>query len=132
MLAPPRGAVRRPRRSWAWGSVGLASNLGERALGEVEQLLVLFVVVLGGAGKPADLFRQGKDLPGELEQLLVLALLLLNRLPLLVGEHLALRVGPVLADHHEGREEDRFERDDHRQQAEGVLLDAEADPQAEP
>jgi hypothetical protein len=45
---------------------------------------------------------------------------------------LTLRVGPVLADHHERREKDRLERDDHRQQAKWVVLDAEADPAAEP
>jgi len=39
---------------------------------------------------------------------------------------------PVLADQDEGREEDRLERDDHRQQAVRVLLDAEPDPAAEP
>ena len=56
----------------------------------------------------------------------------LHRPPGLIGDDLAPGVGAVLADHHEGREEDRLERDDHRQQAEGVLLDAEADPAAEP
>src|SRR3954451_7705151 len=80
----------------------------------------------------ADLFGQLQDLAREVEQLLVLLVFLLDRLPLLVGENLSLGVRPVLADHHEGREEDRLERDDHGQQAEGVLLDAEADPAAEP
>ena len=69
---------------------------------------------------------------GELEEPAVLLILLLDRLPLLVGDDLALGVGAVLADHHEGREEDRLERDDHRQQPEGVVLDAEPDPAAEP
>jgi hypothetical protein len=50
----------------------------------------------------------------------------------LVGDDLPFRVGAVLADHYEGREEDRLERDDHRQEAVGVLLNAEADPAAEP
>src|SRR4029077_353867 len=66
------------------------------------------------------------------EQLLVLLVLFLDRLPLLVRDHLTLRVGSVLADHHEGRKEDRLERHDHRQQAVRVLLDAEPDPAAEP
>jgi hypothetical protein len=57
---------------------------------------------------------------------------LLDGLPLLVGDYLTLRLGPVLADHHEGREEDRLERDDHRQQPVWVALDAERDPAAEP
>ena len=64
----------------------------------------------------------------ELEQLLVLPVLFLHGLPLLVGDRLPLLVGTVLADHHEGREEDRLERDDHRQQAVRVVLDAEPDP----
>src|SRR3954447_2746326 len=80
----------------------------------------------------ADLFGQLQDLAREVEQLLVLLVFLLDRLPLLVGENLSLGVRPVLADHHERGEEDRLERDDHGQQAEGVLLDAEADPAREP
>ena len=75
---------------------------------------------------------QVEDLARKIEQLLVLLVLFLDRMPLLVGDHLTLRVGPVLADQHEGREEDRLERDDHRQQAVRVVLDAEPDPAAEP
>jgi hypothetical protein len=56
-----------------------------------------------------DRLRQLEDLIGELEQLLVLRVFLLDDLPLLVRDHLTLRVGSVLADHHEGREEDRLE-----------------------
>ena len=48
------------------------------------------------------------------------------------GDHLALRVRAVLADQHEGREENRLEGDDHGQQAVRILLDAEADPAGEP
>jgi hypothetical protein len=51
---------------------------------------------------------------------------------LLLGDHLAFGVRAVLADQDECRHEDRFERDDHRQQTEWVLLDAEPDPAAEP
>jgi hypothetical protein len=76
--------------------------------------------------------RQLEDLVREREQLLVLLILLLHGLPLLIGEHLTLRVRSVLTDHHERREEDRLERDDHRQQPERVMLDAEPDPAAEP
>src|SRR5262249_31116664 len=78
---------------------------------EVEQLLALAILVIG-----------------QLEQLLVLAILLLHGPPLLIGYYLALRFRAVLADHHEGGEEDRLERHDHRQEAERILLDAEADP----
>jgi hypothetical protein len=49
-----------------------------------------------------------------------------------VRHDLSFRVGAVLADHHEGREEDRLERDDHRQQAVRILLGTEPDPKAEP
>jgi hypothetical protein len=48
-------------------------------------------------------FRQLEDLVREVEQLHVLFVLFLDRLPLQVGHHLTLRVGPVLADHHERR-----------------------------
>jgi hypothetical protein len=75
---------------------------------------------------------QLEDLVGEVEQLEVLRVLLLDQLPLLVGGHLAGRVGSVLADHHERREDDRLQRDDHREQPDRVGLDAEADPGAEP
>jgi hypothetical protein len=51
---------------------------------------------------------------------------------LLVGDHLSLRVRAVLADHDERREEDRLERHDHGQEAEGIVLDPEPDPAAEP
>jgi hypothetical protein len=47
-----------------------------------------------------------QDLIGELQQLLVL-LLLLDGLPPVVGQDLAFLVGPVLADHHKGRQEDQ-------------------------
>jgi len=50
-----------------------------------------------------------QDLVGDVQQLLVLLLLLLDCLPLVVGKHLALFIGPVLADHHEGRQEYGFE-----------------------
>src|SRR5262249_12956420 len=73
-----------------------------------------------------------EDLVREMDQLLVLPILFLHGLPLLVGDHLALGVGSVLADQHEGREEDRLEGDDHRQQAVRVVLDSEPDPEAEP
>src|SRR6476659_7917167 len=76
--------------------------------------------------------REVEDLTRELEQLFVLPVLFLDGLPLLVGDGLTLRVRPVLADHHECREEDRFERDDHRQQSVRVPFDAEPDPAAEP
>jgi hypothetical protein len=81
---------------------------------------------------PVDRLRQVEDLARQIEEFLVLPVLFLDRLPLLVGDRLTFRVGPVLADQHEGREEDRFERDDHRQQAKGVALDPEADQAAEP
>jgi hypothetical protein len=45
-------------------------------------------------------------------QLLVL-LLLRDCLPLVVGQHLALLLGPALADHQIGRQYDGFERHDH-------------------
>jgi hypothetical protein len=72
------------------------------------------------------------DLLREVEQLFVLRVLFLDGLPLLVGDRLTLRVSPVLADHHECRKENRLKRDDHRQQAVRVVLDAERDPAAEP
>src|SRR4029453_15200344 len=50
--------------------------------------------------------REVQDLTRELEQLFVLAVFFLDGLPLLVGDYLTLRVRPVLADHHEGREKD--------------------------
>jgi hypothetical protein len=76
--------------------------------------------------------RELEDLMREVEQLFVLRVLFLDGLPLLVGDRLTLRVRAVLADHHEGGEEDRLERDDHRQQAVRIALDAEPDPTAEP
>jgi hypothetical protein len=51
---------------------------------------------------------------------------------MLVGDRLPLGVGAVLGDQDERRQEDRLERDDHRQEAVRVLLDAEADPAPEP
>ena len=56
-----------------------------------------------------DLLRQRQDLPREVEQFDVLLLFLLNRCPLLIGNHLVTGVGAVLRDQNEGREEDRFE-----------------------
>jgi len=56
----------------------------------------------------------------------------LNHLVLLVGEHLSSRVRPVLRDHHEGREEDRLQADDHCQQPIRVLLDGQQNPEGEP
>ena len=38
----------------------------------------------------------------------------------------------VLADHHERRQEDRLERDDHGEEPERVVLDPEPDPDGEP
>ena len=73
-----------------------------------------------------------QDLVGDVQQLHVLLLLLLDCLPLVVGQHLALLVGPVLADHHEGRQEYGFERHDHGEQSERVGLDSEADPGGKP
>jgi hypothetical protein len=73
-----------------------------------------------------------QDLVGDVQQLLVLLLLLLDCLPLVVGQHLALLVGPVLADHHEGRQEYGFERHDHGEQSERVGLDREAGPGGKP
>jgi hypothetical protein len=49
-----------------------------------------------------------QDLVGQLQQLLVLLLFFLDRLPLVVGQDLAFLVGPVLADHHKRRQEDRL------------------------
>ena len=66
------------------------------------------------------------------KQLLVLLLLLLDCLPLAVGQHLALPVRKVHADHHEGRQEYGFERHDHGEQSERVGLDQEADPGGKP
>src|SRR6266487_4088913 len=47
-----------------------------------------------------------------------------------VGDHLTLGVGPVLADHHEGREEDRLERLRRRSHRGGAHLrsDCKAEP----
>jgi hypothetical protein len=65
-----------------------------------------------------------QDLVGDVQQqLLVLLFLLVDCLPVVVGQHLALLVGPVLADHHEGRQESGFERHDHGEQSERVGLD---------
>jgi hypothetical protein len=114
----------------------------QRALRETQQLTVPLIAFPRFFGERTDFLCQPKNLIRELEQLLVLAvlftrqleqflvlaILLLHGPPLLIGYHLALRFRTVLADHHEGREEDRLERHDHRQEAERILLDAEADP----
>lgn len=50
-------------------------------------------------------------------QLLVLLLLLLDCLPLVVGQDLALPDRKVHADHHEGRQEYGFERHNHGEQS---------------
>jgi hypothetical protein len=76
--------------------------------------------------------RQLEDLAGQLDQLLVLVVFFLHHLPLQIRGGLPFEVGPVLADHHERRQEDRFQRHDHRQQAERIALDAEDDPDREP
>jgi len=55
------------------------------------------------------LLRQLENLMGELEQLLVLAILLFDRRLLLIGEHLALGIRPVLADRHERGQADGLE-----------------------
>jgi hypothetical protein len=70
-----------------------------------------------------DRLRQVENLPRHVEQLLVLLLLLLDELPLVVGQDLSLRVRAVLADHHERRQEDRLERDGERQRRPRVLLE---------
>src|SRR6476661_2868854 len=88
--------------------------------------------VLAGNHRSVDGLRQVEDLVREMEQLVVLLVLVLHRLPLLVRQHLAFLVRAVLADHHEGREEDRLERDDHRQQPVRIGLDSEPDPGCEP
>jgi hypothetical protein len=59
-----------------------------------------------GAGM--DCLRQLEDLPREVEQRFVLPVLFLDRLPLLSRKRLTLRVGTVLTDQHECREEDRL------------------------
>jgi hypothetical protein len=66
------------------------------------------------------------------KQLLVLLLLLLDCLPLVVGQHVALPVRKVHVDHPEGRQEDGFERHDRGEQSERVGLDQEADPGGKP
>ena len=47
----------------------------------------------------------------------------LDGLPLMVGDDLSLLVRPVLADQDEGRQEDRLERHDHREETERILLE---------
>jgi len=76
--------------------------------------------------------RQIEDLVREIKQFPVLLILFLHHLPMLVGNDLPLGVGAVLADQNERRQEDRLQRHDHRQQPEGVMLDARADPHREP
>src|SRR5437879_8820997 len=56
----------------------------------------LVLVPERGPHRP-DLLREREDLTRQLEELDVLPVLLLHERPLLVGDHLALRVGPVLA-----------------------------------
>src|SRR4029077_19193806 len=56
-----------------------------------------------------DLLREREDLIRELDQLDVLLVLLLHERPLLVGDDLALGVGPVLTDQEKSREKDRLE-----------------------
>src|SRR4051794_9442281 len=79
-----------------------------------------------------DRLGQLEDLIRELDQFPVLRILFLDGHPLLVGDDLPLGICSVLADEDEGREEDRLEGHDHRQQPVGVALDAEADPAREP
>jgi len=55
------------------------------------------------SGERVHLAREHEDLMGELEQLAVLVVLLLHRLPLLVGDRLLLGGAAVLADPHERR-----------------------------
>ena len=66
------------------------------------------------------------------KQLLVLLLLLLDCQPLAVGQHLALPVRKVHADHHEVRQEYGFERHNHGEQSERVGLDPQAEPGGKP
>lgn len=79
-----------------------------------------------------DLLGEIEDLSGQAQQRLVLLLLLLDCPPILVRDHLALLVGAVLANHDKCRQEDGLQRHDQRQQPERIILDAKADPQAEP
>src|SRR6266511_1356288 len=108
------------------GRLGRAGALGRRG------------ARAGGIGRRArcghrvDGLGELQDLVGQTQQLLVLLLLLLDRLPLVVGHDLALLVRAVLADQHKRRQEDGLQRDDHRQQPEGIVLDSEADPGGEP
>jgi DNA-binding CsgD family transcriptional regulator len=62
-----------------------------------------------GAGHGVDGLGEVQDLVGQLEQLLVLLLFFLDDLPLVVGQDLAFLIGPVLADHHKGRQKDRLQ-----------------------
>src|SRR6266511_2564345 len=108
------------------GRLGRAGALGRRG------------ARAGGIGRRArcghrvDGLGELQDLVGQTQQLLVLLLLLLDRLPLVVGHDLALLVRAVLADQHKRRQEDGLQRDDHRQQPEGIVLDSEADLGGEP
>jgi Adenylate and Guanylate cyclase catalytic domain len=82
--------------------------------------------------RSVDRLRQLEDFVGEVQQLTVLPVLEPNGPPFLVSDYLAPCVRSVLANHHEGRQEDRLERDDHRQQSVRVVLDPEDDPAREP
>jgi hypothetical protein len=56
-----------------------------------------------------------QDLVGDVQQqLLVLLFVLVDCLPVVVGQHLALLVGPVLADHHVGKVVQLFRQWFHR------------------
>jgi hypothetical protein len=61
-----------------------------------------------GGAERVDGLGELQDLGGQGQQLLVLLLFFLDRLPLVVGQNLAFLVGPVLADHDKGRQEDRL------------------------
>ena len=98
--------------------------------GRVQRLLLLHRLRRLRPG--VDQLRQLENLIRQLDQLPVLVVLFLDHLPLQVGGGLPLEVGAILADHHERRQEDRLERHDHRQQPEGITLDAEDDPDREP
>src|SRR6266516_3069748 len=56
-------------------------------------------------GHGVDGLGQREDLTGDPEQLLVLMLLSLDLPPLVVGQYLTFLIRPVLADHHERRQE---------------------------
>jgi hypothetical protein len=78
------------------------------------------------------LLRQGENPAGELEQLDILLVLVLNELPVLVGDDLPLGIRSVLGDQDECGQEDRLEGHDHRQEPIRIVLDPECDPAREP